>query len=112
MTNFFQLSTKLQDFFKKVAKVPQLKAAHATEYDALYCMKANMVKSSSWLYCRHSPIYYHKGRLVQHYHYLVHVVNLANAIRIKVSQIYFFAIDCTITKISKAVCKAAGSMHN
>ena len=39
----------------------QFKAAHATESDVHYCMKANMVKSSSQLYCQNSPIYYDKG---------------------------------------------------
>ena len=83
--NFLQLSTKLQDLKKKMLKLQrcwgnaQFKAAHTIESDVHYCMKANMVKSSSQLCCQHSPIYY-KGRLVQHFHYLVHVVNLANAI--------------------------------
>ena len=83
MTYFLQLGTKLQDLKKKKFAIKlqrcwgnaKFKAAHATESDVHvhYCMKAKMVQSSSQLDCQHSLIYYHKGRLVQHFHYLVHV---------------------------------------
>ena len=49
MTNFLQLNTKLQDILKKkLVKLQrcwgnaQFKAAHTTESDVHYCMKANI----------------------------------------------------------------------
>ena len=114
MTILLQLSTKLQDLNFFCLSCKGAGAMHNSRQLTLHNLISKyqcMVKSSSQLYCQNRPLYYHKGRLVQHFHYLVHVVNLANAIRIEESQIFFFfAIDCI--QISKAVCKAAGAMNN
>ena len=112
---FFAIEYKIArdlKFFAKVANVrgnAQLKAAHTTESDVHYCMKAN-ISGKDFLSCSYSPIYYYKERLAgTTFSLLVHVagINLANANRIKVSQFFFLFLQLTVL-LKKAICKVAG----